>query len=388
MNLLILYTKNTKEVFNRKSAIGSYINCLSNILQAEGNTIFLNGIPFNEIHLNETPEQGGSSRGVITRFIPSFIKRRLRDRLVLKKADLLTEELLKSTVKFDVILEFYNLGSQVGVSLSKALNVPLIITYDGPIIEEYEFFNQGEKPFYYDQFVDRQKESLLQAKEIVVYSNPMKDYITAITKNTQNLTIHQNVDFTRFDIFEAEKDFGSKPIKICFIGSFLKWHQVDMLVEVGVDLLKSGKQIEFYLVGDGMERQSIADRVERLEPVVKSKFHLLGFLDGEELFDLKKQMHIGVMPGSNWYGAPNKIFEYGAMNMAVVAPNTPTIKDLFTEKEINFFDWKDQASLAKALANFIDHPEGMEEKAATLQAFILQKYSVDQTRKHYVDLLS
>ena len=51
LRALVLYTKSTEEVFNRKSALGSYINCLCELLTEKFMDVSINGRPFN--HLNE-----------------------------------------------------------------------------------------------------------------------------------------------------------------------------------------------------------------------------------------------------------------------------------------------------------------------------------------------
>ncbi len=388
MKLLILYTKNAKEVFNRKSAIGSYINCLGSILNANGIDVFLNGQPLSN-PLNLALETTNPSKNIANRIktlVPSFIKRFIRDRKHLISVDAFKNELLGSKISYDAILEFYNLGSDVGFAISNQQNIPLYITYDGPIIEEYTFFNNA-KPFFLKQIMEREKTSLIHANKIVVYSNPMRTFVENISNN-RSIYIHQNVDFTRFDQLSECKTFDSDEINICFIGSFLKWHQVDFLVNAFDFLLKNGIRANLFLVGDGVERKAIEQHVSYLNNEVKSKIHFTGFLDGEELYNLKRNMHLGIMPGSNWYGAPNKIFEYGAMKLAVVAPKTPTIEDLFSSNEVCFFEWKNQLSLNSALLNLCQNKNLIEKYSKILNNKIIDKYSEENTKLFYSNLLS
>ncbi|HIP37447.1 MAG TPA: glycosyltransferase family 1 protein [Crocinitomix sp.] len=387
MNLLILYAKNKGEILNRKSALGSYIFNLSKILNSNSINVFVNGIKFsklNQVYKNEPInkiEQSNFKKSV-KNLIPQFIKRYIKEKKNLSSINKMTSDLLNSTQKYDAILEFYTLGSNVGYELSKSLSIPLYITYDSPIFEEYKFFNHS-KPFNYKYLKDIEKKSLLQAEKIVVYSNPMKAYISQITKYDNNVFIHQNIDFSRFDIMTKEKPSTKKEINICFIGSFLKWHQVDFLVDAFENLLLNGINANLFLVGDGMERQTIENYVQTKTNEVKSKINFTGFLDGETLLILKTQMHIGIMPGSNWYGAPNKIFEYGAMKMAVLVPDTPTIKDLFTENEITFFEWKSKNSLKDKLLVMCSNSELIQKKSSALNRFIINNHSQKQTLDFY-----
>ncbi len=395
MNILILYAKDKQEIFNRKSALGSYINCLANLLEDESYNVYLNGVRNNaesirQVNVSSTGEEGtGKSRLMgLLKWLPSFIKHGLRDFLHFRKLGKFKDELLSSGVKYDSILEFYTLGSDLGLELAERDGSNYTITYDGPIIEEYQFFN-GRSPLFLKRVKKRELGSLNRADNIVAYSEPMKSFLGNLGVNTEKVKIHQNVDFTRFDRLEEEKTIPEEGIKMCFIGSFLKWHQVDLLVDVFSSLVTTEtiKNIELFLVGDGIERPVIEEKVNGLDEEISSKIHFTGFLDGEELYELKKSVHIGIMPGSNWYGAPNKIFEYGAMKLAVVAPDTPTIVDLFNEKEVSFFKWKSSDDLHKVLLDLIKDQNKIASMSNALNMKIGKKYTEENTKHFYQSLL-
>jgi glycosyltransferase involved in cell wall biosynthesis len=119
-----------------------------------------------------------------------------------------------------------------------------------------------------------------------------------------------------------------------------------------------------------------------------SDIFIPGFMDGEELLNFKQKINIGVMPGSNWYGAPNKIFEYGAAKMAVVAPDTPTISELFQNSEdLLLFKHDDEDSLYKTLLVYINNSSLRNKHAVALQNKIRNNYSENITFTFYYKLL-
>ena len=102
----------------------------------------------------------------------------------------------------------------------------------------------------------------------------------------------------------------------------------------------------------------------------------------------KKQIDIGVMPSSNWYGAPNKIFEYGAAKIAVVAPSTPTIVDLFeNNKDLILFENESFDSLYNSLLKLVENQELLNTLAENLQNKIKSKYSKENTFNFYDNLI-
>src|SRR5690606_32677181 len=241
-------------------------------------------------------------------------------------------------------------GSNLGFKFAQQKNIPLNVIYDSPVSEQEEFF-KGTKVVHKDLVAKNEFNTLTYAKSIVIYSEPVKKFLKDLydLKDDQ-FHIHQNVDFTRFDYLPTSKDL-SKGINICFLGSFLKWHRVDLLIEVFESLCKKFDHIHLHLIGEGMEFENISNQVFKSQ--WKNKISPPGFLDGEALKNYKSLMHIGLMPGSNWYGAPNKIFEYGAAGMAVITCKSPTICYLFSEKLVTFFEMGDKQELTNALDELI-----------------------------------
>ncbi|MGZ4079047.1 MAG: glycosyltransferase family 4 protein, partial [Bacteroidia bacterium] len=320
----IIYGKSTEEIFNRQSALGSYIYCLAMILLKNGYEVSVNELSFS-INSEQKNVQGSYNSGASSfakKLIPQFIKELLKDVRLFRSLNNLYLNIEKNNT-IDSILEFYTYGSDLGFRLSKKYNKPLFIVYDSPVLEAHEFFHQKQIVFK-SEIERREKKSILQASGIVVYSNAVKEYLNKKYAKELPVFIHQNVDYSRFEYIENKTP--GKTINIGFIGSFLKWHRVDLLINAFARLKDEGKNVKLFLLGSGMEFDKMKDAVEKNK--YASAIEMPGFMDGAQLFEYKKQFDIGVMPGSNWYGAPNKIFEYGAAKIAVVAPDTPTIKDL------------------------------------------------------------
>ncbi|HET6224972.1 MAG TPA: glycosyltransferase, partial [Bacteroidia bacterium] len=80
-------------------------------------------------------------------------------------------------------------------------------------------------------------------------------------------------------------------------------------------------------------------------------------------------------------------FEYGASHMAVVAPNTPTIKELFSDKEIYFFENGSQDELYAALKEACINLELSQQLAENLYQKIIINYSKNNTFEFYNELI-
>jgi glycosyltransferase involved in cell wall biosynthesis len=385
MKVQVIYARNTFELLSRQSALGSYIHCFCTILQKNGYEIYVNDVSFSELNQykkNEIRNPDGSGKG-LSRFIPFFLKEALKDLILFRNLDLLYEKIRK-VENVQCIIEFYTYGSDIGMRLKRERSVPLIMVFDSPAFEEYKFFHE-KKIFFNRKIINRENNSLKEASSIVVYSPFMAKYVSGITSKQDNIYIHQNVDFTRFEFINVK--VKSDPLNIVFIGSFLKWHKVDSLVRCFERLKKNEVNARLTLIGNGLEFQNIKNMVQ--ESPFENAIELTGFLDGEKLLHYKKQAHIGVVAGANWYCAPNKIFEYGVAGMAVVAADTPTISFLSENLSgLVLFKQSSEDDLYKQLEKLCLDKNYRNKQAFDLQNQIKNSYSEHNTFDFYNNLIS
>jgi glycosyltransferase involved in cell wall biosynthesis len=110
-----------------------------------------------------------------------------------------------------------------------------------------------------------------------------------------------------------------------FVGGFYPWHGVDRLVEALRRCRAAGLPGGLLLVGDGPERPRIEAAVAAAGLADSSL--LTGALPHGELPAWIAAMDICVMPDSNDYGSPMKVFEYMSLGRPVLAPDLPPLRD-------------------------------------------------------------
>jgi len=119
---------------------------------------------------------------------------------------------------------------------------------------------------------------------------------------------------------------------IGFVGTFSPWHGLDLLVSAFMQVAARVRDAVVLLVGDGPERNRI-ERIAR-ESVLASRFVFAGEVPHRELPCMLASFTVGVLPHTNDYGSPMKIFEYMAMGKAVVAPAVGPVLDVIRD-EVN-----------------------------------------------------
>ena len=138
-----------------------------------------------------------------------------------------------------------------------------------------------------------------------------------------------------------------------YVGAFVPWHRVDMMVESARELAPRYPRLRWLLVGDGVERP----RIEKLlaDCGLTDKFWLPGAVKHSLIPSYVLAMDAAVMPHSNLFGSPMKLFEYMAMGRPVVMPDVPPIAEV-VEDGVNgmLFRAEDAAALGGALAKLVE----------------------------------
>lgn len=383
--ILFLYAKNPAEVYNRKSAIGSYFKELSHSLEADFD-ISINGDFEKKIGHEEPSKKSFFVRDLLRNFFDYLrLKEIVQFNNQVRKHNRLFQHLENN--QYDLIFEIYTVYSDVGARLAEKHKIPLVVLFDGPAIEEHEFFN-GNLIFTKNIAEKAEASTLSTSQSIVVYSDAVKQHICSKHQLEDNkFRFHQNVDFSRFEKLPVSEI--KTEINFLFLGSFLKWHKAENAILAFKQLeIPSGIEcLNLYMVGDGQERE----RIEKEYGSQNGSRNVVftGFLDGDELLRIKKTAHIGLMPSTNWYCAPNKLFEYGAAGLKVIGPSTPTTEFVFKDNpHIDLVENGSIEELYKSMQKAVENYESISAEALAYQATILGVHNKDQTKAFYKQLFS
>jgi glycosyltransferase involved in cell wall biosynthesis len=134
-------------------------------------------------------------------------------------------------------------------------------------------------------------------------------------------------DPARFDIPRLRSERGVAGRVVCgHIGAFAHWHGVDTFVQALAERLDEAPQLTLVLVGDGVTLPAIRQLVA--ERGLVDRVLLPGRVGHEEIAGWIACMDYAVLPDSNAYGSPMKLFEFMAMGVAMVAPDYAPIAEV------------------------------------------------------------
>jgi glycosyltransferase involved in cell wall biosynthesis len=218
-----------------------------------------------------------------------------------------------------------------------------------------------------------------RADRIIVVSDFLKEKIMESGVDGKKIVVMPNgVDP---EIFTPEVDGASirnkfgieqNAIVIGFVGWLVPWHSLDKLIEV-VGQLAAKFPVRLLLVGDGVLKDSLVDVARKCG--VLDRLVLAGAVSYGEVPRYIKAMDICVIPASNAYRSPIKLFEYMAMGKAVVAPNhQPILRVLRDGDNGRAFAADDSAAMCAVLTDLVKDQAQREKLGVQAMADVTQNY--------------
>lgn len=283
----------------------------------------------------------GGIKNRLKKIVPAFIWETLKDRAFLQvdaKSALLLEELC---VRFkpDLIYErgYYLMTS--GIRVARKLNIRHILELNAPYVDERE--ELGGRSLFKSFALKVQLFQLENTDRIVVVSSPLKHYFEklnssiaskiCITPNAINPKHFSNVGSSKLSV-RTSLNWGLVPV-IGFVGSIFPYHGVEEMIRA-YKLVCDEQGIpdsRMLIVGDGMILNELKDKVKEWN--LQDRIHFTGQVPFEDVKHYICEMDIAVLAGTNYYMSPIKIFEYGALGKAIIAPDQPSVRDVLSDGE-------------------------------------------------------
>jgi glycosyltransferase involved in cell wall biosynthesis/protein-L-isoaspartate O-methyltransferase len=240
------------------------------------------------------------------------------------------------------IYERLCLGNWVGALISRELQIPYLLEYNGSEIVMHR--GSDKPPLQYASVYEKAEDfAFRQAASISVVSAHIKDDLIRRGIDARKILVNPNgADLERYAPPSADEKqriratlgLADDECVIGFTGTFGWWHGVDVLAAALPRLCRSAAHVKFLLIGDGthkplldgeIERHGLADRVIRVGSVSQTEGARL--LKACDLFVSPHNRH---MADGKFFGSPTKIFEYMAMAAGIVATDLEQIGEVLS----------------------------------------------------------
>lgn len=252
--------------------------------------------------------------------------------------------------KFTFIYQRMSVCNYTGPQISNYLKIPLVTEYNGS--EVWVSKNWG-RPLKFSKVAENAEEACLKYSDLIItVSEPLKEDL--INRGVPNNKIVVYPNCIDPDIFDPTKitDETSNDVRkkynldqkhnvLTFIGTFGKWHGVDVLAQSIKSLVDNHQdwldknKVHFLIVGDGFEMPKIKKLIGH--PPYKNYSTLTGLIPQDnapsylKTSDILLSPHVPNSDGSKFFGSPTKLFEYMAMKKPIIASKLEQIAEVLSE---------------------------------------------------------
>ena len=221
---------------------------------------------------------------------------------------------------------------------------------------------------------------LKNASMIIVVSNYLKEHLIELgIEEAKILVLTNAADPAKFTPLISGKEIRNKygltgKVVIGFTGGFYPWHRLDLLLEVFVKLSIKHSDIALLLVGDGPEKERLVKDVHCAG--LENKIIFSGNVRNDVLPFYISAFDIAVMPHSNDYGSPMKVFEYMSMEKPVVVPQFGPLYEVVTNGQEGFLFGPENISEFSCFLDKLIMDEGLRQEMGRKARYkIIEKHN-------------
>ncbi|MGV8056433.1 MAG: glycosyltransferase family 4 protein [Smithellaceae bacterium] len=285
--------------------------------------------------------------------------------------------------KPDLLYERHAFFNIAGALCSQCFDLPIIIE-----VNELAGFARVREQCLVGLARKCERYIFRRAKLITAVSEFLSERIRSVpSSNAPVITIPNGVGIDWFDrridqveVEDLRQSIGLTGKRvICFVGGLVPWHNFDLVLQVLASLIADRNEVALLLVGDGPLKTYILSKSQELE--IEHAVHLTGQVAYRDVPKYISLSTVTVIPETNDYRSPIKLFEYMAMAKPVVAPRKPAIEIVITDgKEGVLFEPGDCASFLCALSCVLSNPDraramGMAGKEKVREQFLWEQHA-------------
>ena len=176
-------------------------------------------------------------------------------------------------------------------------------------------------------------------------------------------------------------------VVVGYVGAFVHWHGIDWFVDLIVDKLKAQPKLVLLLVGDGVCFDPIKKRTQ--DAGVESQIILPGRVEHAQIPSYLSAMDFGILPDSNDYGSPMKLFEFMAMEKGMVAPDFSPIAEVVKDNETSWlFPANDRQACIDLTLSLVEQDEQQKQVGLNARSYIEKERQWRHNAEQIISLMT
>jgi len=387
---ILYYAPNPNLSLNAQTGYGTHMREIINCWKQTGHEV--QTLVAGDLNNSVSPSENLSTpsiKRVLKSFIPSYLWETLKDRELINFDLKLARVLSRHIESFqpDLIYERVSYLQQSGVEVAERLSVKHVAEVNAPFPEERIYFSG--KSAYLKKAEAVERKILEKSSCISVVSSAIQSYLVekvpAAAEKIHVIPNAVNSSQTKLDIDKVKK-LKSKynptdALVFGFVGSIFPYHGVDLLL---AGFHKTPGNSILIIVGDGASIPQLKNYVN--EHGLENRVFFTGSVPHTDVFHLIQLMDICCMMNSNWYGSPVKLFEYGLMKKAVVAPNVAPVRDVMIHEEDGILVSNSIDEISRAFKRLISDFEFRSQIAESWNKKVIENYTWEKVAQKTLTL--
>jgi glycosyltransferase involved in cell wall biosynthesis len=316
----------------------------------------------------------------MSRFMPRSVAKAVRDFYEVTHDRRLYHDWLPKAEdgNFRFVYERMNALHVCGRRLARRLGVPFVLEINDPLRETVtvDLSPLGRR------YAIRLEDRLVRESDcIVVGSEELKKYYVGRGFSPEKfLVLYPTADL---DLFGANVDPGGTRAELGLEGKVVAgfvagnlaapWRRTDLLMSALSIIAQQRPEFRGLVVGDrGPDEAATGSNGS----MTGGSIVATGKVPYAQVPRFINAMDICVIPNATWYGSPTKLFEYGAMAKAVVAPRLPPIQEVIEHGVSGLlFEPNNKDEMIQQILSLLENPARREKLGKNFRHAISTRYT-------------
>jgi glycosyltransferase involved in cell wall biosynthesis len=289
------------------------------------------------------------------------------------------------------------INAEIAIAVAKASELPIAYEVRGFLEQSWltkSESNTADSDFY-KEFLKRETAVLQQVDAITTLSETMKSEIVDRGVPSEKIFLTPNAVSEKFlqlnkSASQARAELGL-PERATFgiITTLYPFENTKFLIEVLVELKKSGREAQLLIVGDGPDLDSLQQKASQSE--VRENIYILGRIPNDKIVTYYQAMDVFCVPRTRSrvteLVTPLKPLEAMALNRPVLASNLPALAELVTHEKTGLLVEPDSRSaLTQALDRVLYDSHYRAELASSAKQWVAANRTWSQVAKTYQEV--
>ena len=291
----------------------------------------------------------------------------------------------------DFIYERYAFFNFAGTFIAEIKNIPLIVEVNelsGHKRIRGQFFlrlcSRIEKYVFHQAVLVVTVSDFLN-REVCRKVNQHKTKVVTIPNGVPLAWSKRKISLNEVAFLRKKYKLQGKKV-ICFVGGLVHWHNFDLLLQAVKKTQNTLENVVLVFIGHGALKNYIKERAYELA-FQPDSILFVGKVLHSDIPSYLKMSDVAVIPETNDFRSPIKMFEYMAMGLPVVAPEKPAIKAVISHgRDGLLFEPGNYLSLSEMLLQCLSNVEFSKQLGLNGQKKIFQNYTWEKHATHILRL--